>query len=295
MMTGPNALDEAAAALAANDMVRLEAICREILRHYPTHPQALHMFTRAVAVQGRGGEALALYNAALEELHARLAPTHVSFGLHHLQGIGFRPRAILDIGAYEGTFAQMARHYFPQAPILMLEAQPGKEAQLKAIAQALPDVTYRIALLGAESRQDVAFSVVDPKVNTSGSSLYDEQTQFPRETISLTMHRLDDVLADMPGRAFDMLKIDVQGAELDVLRGGPQMLAGLEVIVIELSLLEYNKGAPLIGEVTAWLGAHGFALFDMFPVSRLPGGALLQIDGIFLRRDSRLWPAAPFF
>jgi FkbM family methyltransferase len=54
------------------------------------------------------------------------------------------------------------------------------------------------------------------------------------------MRRLDDVLAEMPGREFDLLKIDVQGAEIDVLRGAGRTLAGVEAIVIELSLLEYN-------------------------------------------------------
>jgi FkbM family methyltransferase len=177
----------------------------------------------------------------------------------------------------------------------MFEAQPGKEVHLKAVTQAMPGVEYRMGLLGAEDRRDVAFSVVDPQVNTSGSSLYDEQTRFPRDVISLPMRRLDDVMAELPGRTYDMLKIDVQGAEIDVLRGGLKTLAGIEAIVIELSLLEYNKGAPLIGEVTTWLGEQGFALFDMFPLSRLPGGALLQIDGIFLRRTSGLWPKPPFF
>jgi Methyltransferase FkbM domain len=107
------------------------------------------------------------------------------------------------------------------------------------------------------------------------------------------MRRLDDVLAEMPGREFDLLKVDVQGAEIDVLRGGVRTLAGIVAIVIELSLLEYNKGAPLIGEVMRWLAEQGFALFDVFPVSRIPAGALLQVDRIFLRRGSSLWPRAP--
>lgn len=108
------------------------------------------------------------------------------------------------------------------------------------------------------------------------------------------MRRLDDVLAEMPGREFDLLKIDLQGAEIDVLRGAGLTLAGVEAIVIELSLLEYNKGAPLIGETMGWLGEQGFALFDVVPLSRIPAGALLQVDGVFLRRGSSLWPKAPF-
>jgi FkbM family methyltransferase len=289
------ALDEAVAALAANDMARVEAISGEILKAQPADPQALQLLAAALSAQGRATEALAAYRSAVGWLHGNLALTQTPFGLHVLQALGFRPKGILDIGAFEGAFARTARHFFAQSPILMLEAQPGKEVQLKAIAAQLPDVDYRIVLLGTENRADVAFHHVNAAINSSGSSLYEEQTRYPRDTISLPMRRLDDVLAEMPGREFDLLKVDVQGAEIDVLRGGVRTLAGIVAIVIELSLLEYNKGAPLIGEVMRWLAEQGFALFDVFPVSRIPTGALLQVDGIFLRRGSSLWPRAPFF
>jgi FkbM family methyltransferase len=289
------ALDEAVAALAANDMARVEAIAGEILKAQPADPQALQLLAAALSAQGRATEALAAYRSAVGWLHGNLALTQTPFGLHVLQALGFRPKGILDIGAFEGAFARTARHFFAQSPILMLEAQPGKEVQLKAIAAQLPDVDYRIVLLGTENRADVAFHHVNAAINSSGSSLYEEQTRYPRDTISLPMRRLDDVLAEMPGREFDLLKVDVQGAEIDVLRGGVRTLAGIVAIVIELSLLEYNKGAPLIGEVMRWLAEQDFALFDVFPVSRIPTGALLQVDGIFLRCGSSLWPRAPFF
>lgn len=290
------ALDEAAAALSANDMARVETIAGEILRAQPANPQALHLLAAALSAQGRVAEALAAYQSAVEWLHGNLAPTQTPFGLHVLHGLGFRPRGILDIGAFEGTFTRTARYFFGQSPILMLEAQPSKEMQLKAVAAQLPDVDYCIVLLGAENREHVAFHQVNAVINSSGSSLYEEQTHYPRDTISLPMRRLDDVLTELPGREFDLMKIDVQGAEIDVLRGGAQTLAGIEAIVIEMSLLEYNKGAPLIATVMRWLGEQGFSLFDVFPVSRIPTtGALLQVDGIFLRRGSSLWPRAPFF
>lgn len=291
-MTAP---DEAAAALAANDVARAEAIAGAICKTQPAHPQALQVLAAALSAQGRVTEALAAYHSAVEWLHGNLAVTRTPFGLHVLHALGFRPKGILDIGAFEGAFALTVRHFFAQAPILLLEAQPGKEAQLKAIAAHLPDVDYRMVLLGAENREHVPFHQVNAAINSSGSSLYEEQTRYPRDTIWLPMRTLDEVLTELPGREFDLLKIDVQGAEIDVLRGGEQTLAGIEAIVIELSLLEYNKGAPLIGEVMSWLSAHGFSLFDVFPLARVPTGALLQVDGVFLRRGSSLWPGAPFF
>jgi FkbM family methyltransferase len=289
-----DALKDAAAALAGNDMARAEVLCREILKAHPLQAQALDMLAAALVAQGRAAEALAGYRAIVDVLHRGLLATQLPFGLQTLQGLGFRPKGILDVGAYEGSFAIMAKHFFPQAPVVMFEAQPGKEERLKAVAAALPGVDYRMALLGPETRAQAWFQLVNPAGDTSGSSLYEEQTRFARDVISLPMGTLDDVVAEFSGRDFDMLKLDVQGAELDVLRGAAQTLAGIEVIVIELSLQEYNKGAPLIAEVMARLDALGFALFDMFGVSRTPAGVLLQSDGIFLRRDSRFWPKGPF-
>jgi FkbM family methyltransferase len=295
-MTATNPLEEAAAALANKDLARAEAISNEILKHQPTHPEALHLLSTALAAQGRVAEALARYQSVVQQLQHQVSLSHLNFGFHVLQCLGFRPKGILDIGAFEGAFALTAQYFFPQAPILMFEAQPGMEVHLKAIARQVPHMEYRIQLLGAERRQDVPFHHVNAAVHSSGSSLYDEQTSYPRQTIRLSMRTLDDVMAEFQGREFDMLKIDVQGADLDVLRGGLRTLAGIEVLVIELSVLEYNKGAPLMAEVMAWLSGQGFAPFDLFPVSRVPPvGALLQIDAIFLRRESGLWPKPPFY
>ena len=295
-MTGPNPLDAAAAALANSDPARAEAISNDILKHQPANPEALHLLATALAAQGRIVEALARYRSVVQRLQNELSLSHIDFGFHVLQSLGFRPKGILDIGAFEGAFALTAHHFFPQSPILMLEAQPDKEARLGAIARQVPQIDYRIQLLGAEKRQDVPFYHVNAAVHSSGSSLYDEQTSYPRQIIHLSMAMLDDVMAEFPGRHFDMLKIDVQGAELDVLRGGMRTLAGVEVLVAELSVLEYNKGGPLMAEAMAWLSEQGFAPFDLFPISRVPPvGALLQVDAIFLRRESRLWPKAPFY
>jgi hypothetical protein len=56
---------------------------------------------------------------------------------------------------------------------------------------------------------------------------------------------------------------------------------------MEMSLLEYNKGAPLIADVIARLQQLGFVLFDIFELSRF-AGHLNQVDGVFVRATSNL-------
>jgi FkbM family methyltransferase len=221
-----------------------------------------------------------------------LATYRSNHGVAVLHNLGFRPTGILDVGAYRGEWTQLVRHYYPEARFLMIEAQPKLESALKAVAAADPNrIEYRMALLGPEHRDAVDFFQMDIPI-TTGSSLYAEQTSFARSVAQLPMVRLDDVVG---GGKFQLLKIDVQGAELDVLQGAPTMLANVEALFLELSLVEYNKGAPLIADMIAVLKARDFLLSDLYPVLRNRTGSLLQVDAVFLRRGSPFWAKPPFF
>lgn len=75
-----------------------------------------------------------------------------------LKALGWRPRHCLDVGAYQGDWARMFSAIFPEAGILMLEAQPEKEPHLKqAAADLAGKAEYEIGLLGAADGIEVDF------------------------------------------------------------------------------------------------------------------------------------------
>ena len=80
-----------------------------------------------------------------------------------------------------------------------------------------------------------------------------------------------------------VLKIDVQGAELEVLAGANETLRGTNVLIVEVSLVDYNKSAPLIAEVIAAVDRAGFTCADLCEVHRTEGGFVLQLDLLFVR------------
>jgi FkbM family methyltransferase len=285
------------AAFAAHekrDFGEAERLCRTILAVSPGQMQATRLLAEILAVTNRPTEAVTLFRQIVPKLEAALATTSISHALAMLRNRGFRPSGILDVGAYRGEWTRMAHHFYPEASILMIEAQPKLDPVLEALASANPGkIDCRMALLGRERRDAVDFFQMDVPIST-GSSLYAEQTRFARSIIKLPMRRLDDVIADTDGRKYQLLKLDVQGAELDVLAGAEATLTDVEVLILELSLAEYNRGAPLFTEVIAALKELDFLIFDLYPLPRTRTGLLLQVDAIFLRPGSPLSAKPPF-
>ena len=279
-------------AFSRKDLHEVERLCRAILAASPGPSQAMQLLADVLAATDRPAEAVALFQQINSALYNSLATYRSNYGVAVLHKLGFRPTGILDVGAYHGEWTQLVRHYYPEARFLMIEAQPKLESVLKAVAAADPNrIEYRMALLGPERRDAVNFFQMDIPI-TTGSSLYAEQTLYARSVVQLPMVRLDDVAR---GGKFQLLKIDVQGAELDVLEGAPNTLANVEALFLELSLVEYNKGAPLIADVIAAVKARDFLLSDLYPAVRNSTGSLLQVDAVFLRRDSPLLAKLPFF
>ena len=172
---------------------------------------------------------------------------------------GFYPAGIVDIGANVGKWTRDVATIFPEAKIHMIEAQPELADDLAAIASKLGSrVTFGIGLLGSEPVSAVPFHTLG-----TGSSVFEEVTNLEKKAVTLPMMRLDDVaeVSALPKPLF--LKLDVQGYELEVLKGGGDTLDNAEVVLMEVALLTYNKGAPLMPEVLAFMDDRGFTPYDI--------------------------------
>lgn len=199
---------------------------------------------------------------------------------------GFAPGGIVDIGAHEGNWTRMIRGIFPAPAILMIEAREEQEPTLQHACKEISSVEYVIALLGRESNASVPF-----QVNGTGSSMFAERSDAPRAPRTISMRTLDDVFAKSVQLAEPLfLKLDIQGAELECLRGGKSTLAKAEVVQLEVALLNYNEGAPQAAEVISFMDSHDFAMFDISGFVRPNGVNLVQVDIIFVKNSSRLRP-----
>lgn len=195
-----------------------------------------------------------------------------------LQTLGWYPRNILDIGGYKGHWTRQVRAMFPKANFVIVEPNPHKE--LESVGAP---VHYE--LLSCEIKSVPWYSNM-----TTGDSLYKENTRHyvmiapvTRQTTTL------DTL--FPNGVFDCVKIDCQGAELDILKGGQHMLTHTDVVLLECSFAgQYNSGAPSFADYIRFMDDIGFAPLDITELHRA-NNILCQIDVLFLRKSSPMWSA----
>ena len=207
--------------------------------------------------------------------------------------LGFEPRHVLDIGAHVGNWTIDALELFPSAQFLMIEANPKHQAELKAVGQP-----FVIAMLAAKGNESVPFHSTRYPL-TTGASMFRERSDLyidPRfaETLLLRTQALDDVVAahfvdHLQDGCCDLLKADVQGAEIAVLLGGLRTLSQAKLVLLEAPVLPYNEGAPRFSELVAFMASQGFEVVDVADATYAEGvSRVLHLDLLFAPRFSRL-------
>lgn len=203
-----------------------------------------------------------------------------------LAHLGFSPKTILDIGAYRGDWARMAKAVFPKSKIFMIEANSDHREILENLTFAQG---FEIALLGDMEKKVVDFYLANPGAIPTGDSVFKEQTNFFRnaKVRKLPMTTLDLLVKKRNLKNIDFIKIDTQGSEQNILKGGKKTLFKAEFVLLETQNIEYNKGAPFIEDVIYDMKRYGFRLYDILELYYLPSGELMQLDLLFARKNSK--------
>lgn len=205
--------------------------------------------------------------------------------LRDLAEQGYAPRTMLDVGAHLGAFSKAFVEIFPGCAPVLIEPNPHCAETLSR----LPFESYAVA--AADMSGDVELYLTKEWLQSTGASLYRENTHFFRDDVLIKARvparRLDDMF---PDRRFDVVKIDVQGAELDVLKGGKNLIAKADYVLTEVSLVDYNTGGAKADDVFAAMSDIGFACGGVTQFHRLKGvatGGLLQMDFLFVNRSRK--------
>ena len=202
--------------------------------------------------------------------------------LEALRSRGYVPRTLLDVGAHVGTFTQQFLTAFPGCRPTLIEPNPFCHDVLAQLGVEVHGVA------ASDAAGEAELFLTKEWLQSTGTSLYRENTHFFRDDVvvkrTVEKSRLDDLFK---GRAFDFVKIDTQGSELDVLKGGATVLRQADFVLLEVSLVDYNIGGAKAEAVFAALDALGFHPVEVVDFHRLSGvndGGLLQMDFLFERR-----------
>jgi len=198
---------------------------------------------------------------------------------------------VLDVGANIGDFAKLAREVFPSAAIYSFEPLPDCFAAL------------RVALAGDENFFPIECGIGREKTTLdfyrsyhSPSSSFLQMEEFHKEAFPYTgdgqapdalkieVQTLDDALRDKDLSSNILLKIDVQGFELEVIAGASETLLSSKVVVIEMSFAHLYKGQPLFHDVYEAMYGHGY-LFrgSLAQMLHAETGEIVQADAIFVK------------
>lgn len=201
---------------------------------------------------------------------------------------GNRPQIIYDIGANIGTWTILAKACLPDSIIHAFEPLLMHHEPFVNMLHDVPDVTLHKVALGSRSE------VLNMNVTSfSDASSLLEITEATVEHFGVTRDRkekvtvfsLDEYVATTQLPLPDIIKLDIQGYELEAMRGAEKCLAYARFVICEVSFIEFYKGQALFYDIVEFMAHHNFHL-EAFGVNTPLGKKLLQTDAMFARSGS---------
>ena len=219
--------------------------------------------------------------------HGEFAPSAEN-GFKWIQNMNIK--TVIDVGAYDGSYAMHFHRLFPNAKIYSFEPLHDYFVQLNAKMNNVPNFkSFNLALGDAEGKLNMHRSSFAPSSSLLRMEKLHKQV-FPFsageliEQVNVTT--LDRMAEKLDLKPNILLKLDVQGYEDRVIMGSKNTLAVVKVVVVETSFHELYHGQPLFHDIYDLLCKHGFIYSGSCgqlksPLDDMP----LQEDSIFIKES----------
>jgi FkbM family methyltransferase len=216
-------------------------------------------------------------------VHELLATDAMDDVWRSLANQGFRPQQIVDIGAARGLWTKEIVNIFPAAKFFMVDPLNENKGSLQAVVDGRPNVAYWIGAIGRQNGE------IELQVHSDQTSMF--SSEWKGSVRKVPLRTLDSFLADGTITRMDALKIDVQGAELEVLHGSKNLLEQCTAVQLEVSFRRVYEKAPLAHEIVVFFAEKGFRLYDISGTYKRPADrALIQADFFFVSGDQFFCP-----
>ncbi len=194
-------------------------------------------------------------------------PTEDRFGrlATHLE----RPLVVIDVGCRDGDAAGWTT-FGSNVHVIGFEPDVGECERLQESYDGPARRTFVPLALGGRGGEALLHLTRFPQ----SSSLYEPNTEAIKRHPALTAHEeidrrtvtlttLDEWIDEADAPAPDFVKLDIQGAELDVLRSSPRALESVRALEVEVEFQPLYRDQPLFADVDAYLREQGFVLWRL--------------------------------
>lgn len=192
---------------------------------------------------------------------------------------------VYDAGASNGQFSSFAVRRWPGAKFRCFEPIP----ECARRAQSVVGGRGRVHEVALSNRDEQGELIISGREDSSSMLPVDELSEQVSNAgevarLDIDVRRLENYLTDM-ARGQNLLKIDVQGLELEVLEGAGRLLDRFVDVYCECSFRHLYQDQPLVSDVVAYMQSRGFELISVENMARNDDRLVLQADMLFRRND----------
>ena len=195
---------------------------------------------------------------------------------------------ILDAGANEGVYATACARMLPFAKIICFEPVPATHKRLVENTKRYPQIkSVNLALGSARATLPMnvgAFHAANSLLKMNSAHLENWPDSAPSDVVMVPIMSLDEFMEKEGITGNYFIKADVQGYEIELLKGANQSLKQCKLLQLEVSLIPLYEGAPTLADIWNHVTSIGFSLFDVVDILYSPrNGMALSCDLIFAR------------
>ena len=206
-------------------------------------------------------------------------------GAEHKPVLNSKFVTIVDIGANKGQFAIACREWAPNAFIISFEPLEGPSTIFKSLFADDKNVCLNQVAIGPNLQRSLIY-ISDHEDSSSLLPIGPNQIlNYPgtqeKGTLEINVAPLSSYLSNEDIKSPAMLKLDVQGFEMEALKGCESLIANFDFIYCECSFIELYSGQKLAYEVISWLHQHQFKFINVFNTSYDQSGMAIQADFLF--------------
>ena len=191
---------------------------------------------------------------------------------------GYNISSAFDIGANKGTWTLQYEKLIPRATFHLFEANPTHSRPARLAGRH----NWFNAVLSSPQTKEVEFY----GIAGTGDSYYKEDTQAYQSCTPITLPTttLSAIVKEHSLPLPQLIKLDTQGSELDILKGAEDVIEHVDILMTEMAVLPYNKGAPTFDQYMATLTHLGFVPVGVERVHQADN-IVIQLDMVFLKTN----------